>query len=209
MDSHFENYFVKALHDAKINELVETYAKRSYTAKETPPMASEQFDLVLEDPQKNKTIAFEVKLLPIDNEKTQQINTLKQRALENGYEFRLVTIAKPSRYEIEIEWLEQALLQYLMEEPLHEIDELATHVRYESVDVSVDSLRVSEQTAVAKVHGSLTAELQYGSSGDIASDMGLTTSYAFNFTGDLDLDVGHQTVNHANVSIDLSDWDSE
>lgn len=209
MDLRFENYFVKALHDAKINELVETYAKRGYTVKEAPPTASEQFDLVLEDPKNNKIIAFEVKLLPIDNKKTQQINTLKQKALENGYEFRLVTIARPSRYEIEIEWLDQALLRYLMEEPLHEIDELATHVRYENVDVSIDSLRVSEETALAKVHGLLEAELQYGSSSDIASDIGLTTSYTFNFDGDLGLDIGHQTVNHANVRVDLSDWDRE
>ena len=183
MNLRFENYFVKALHDAKINELVETYVKRGYTVKEPPSATSEPFDLVLQDPKNNKTLAFEVKLLPIDNKKTEQINTLRQRALENGYEFRLVTIARPSRYEIEIEWLDQALLHYLIEKPLQEIDELATHVRYESVDVCVDSLRVSEETAFTKVHGSLEAELQYGSSSDIASDIGLTTSYTFNFEG--------------------------
>jgi Predicted pPIWI-associating nuclease len=209
MNLQFENYFVKALHDAKVNELVETYAKRGYRVKERPSTASEQFDLVLQDPMHNKTIAFEVKLLPIDNKKTEQINTLKQRALENGYEFRLVTIARPSRYEIEIEWLDQALLQFLMEEPLQEINELATHVRYENVDVSVDSLRVAEETAFAKVHGSLEAELQYGSSSDIASDIGLTMSHTFNFEGILELDISHQTVNSADINIDLSDWDGE
>lgn len=209
MDLRFENYFVKALHDAKINELVETYAKRGYAVKESSPTTSEQFDLVLEDPRNNKTIAFEVKLLPIDHKKTQQINTLKQKALENGYEFRLVTIAKPSRYEIEIEWLDHALLQYLMEKPLQEIDELATHVRYENVDVSVDSLRVAEETAFAKVHGSLEAELQYGSSSDVAADIGLTTLYNFNFEGDLDLDITHQAIKRASISVDLSDWDDE
>lgn len=209
MNLRFENYFVKALHDAKVNELVETYAMRGYTVKERPSTASEQFDLVLQDPMHNKTIAFEVKLLPIDNKKTDQINTLRQRAVENGYEFRLVTIARPSRYEIEIEWLDHALLHYLIEKPFQEIDELATHVRYESVDVRVDSLRVSEETAFTKVHGSLEAELQYGSSSDIASDIGLTTSYTFNFEGDLELDISHQSINNANLSVDLSDWDGE
>lgn len=209
MNTRFETYFTRALYDAKIDELVDTYSKKGYIVQERPRSRDDGFDLVLFDPNNKKTVAFEIKMLPLDKNKTESIEYLRQSALEKGYEFRLVTIAKPTRYTIEIDWLADALIGYFSEETIQEVEELASHVQYESVEVYVDSLRVTEDTALAEVHGTIDVELQYGSGSDVDSDMGIVMPYSLDFDGKLELEMGSQSINHANIQVDLSGWSEE
>lgn len=204
-----ESYFVKALHDAKIEELRKNYISRGYVPEKTIHQDDGNFDLVLRNEAIGRVLAFEVKMLPITREASDQVKTLKDKAIQLGYDFRLVTIARPKKYEIEIDWLDQALLEHLIGEPLQEIEELATHVVYQHVEVLVISLSITDEQARAQVQGSIDVEFQYGSSSDLARDIGMVSSYSFPFEGELELAISSQSVTAANLKADVSEWDDE
>jgi hypothetical protein len=206
MNQRYENYFAKALHDAKISELIETYSKNGYIAQKNVKTESSEFDLVVRNDSQDRTIAFEVKLLPLTKETRDAIEHLREDANRLGYEFRLVTIARPTRLSIDIEWLDNALFDYLIENTISDIDELATHVQYEDVEITVDAIHVTEDNATANVHGTIDVELRYGSNSDIANDIGFTTSYSVPFEGELQINLSSQTVDDASLRVDLSEW---
>lgn len=204
-----ESYFIKALHDAKVEELRKSYANRGYLPEKKTSPDGNSFDLVLRNQANGRLLAFEVKMLPISREASDQINKLKDRAIQLGYDFRLVTIVRPRKYDIEIEWLDQALLEYIIEQPPREIEGLATHTAYENVDVLVTSLSIAEDQARAQVQGTIDVEFQYGSSGDLASDMGMVSGDSFPFEGEIELDMSSHSVTTANIKVDVSEWDNE
>lgn len=209
MNEHFESYFNKALQDAKISELIDNYTKRGFVVQKTQPENHDNYDLVLRNEAKRQTVAFEVKLLPLDNESKDAIERLRQQAQNMGYEFHLVTIARPTRYSIDIEWLDSALIEYLINNPIEDIGELATHTHYENVETHVEALTIAEDTAIARVHGTIDVELQYGSNSDLANDIGMAASHSFPFEGELELDVTTQSINTADLHVDLSEWVEE
>ena len=206
MTQTLNNYFAKALHDAKINDLVENYLRNGYTAQKNVKSEHGEFDLVVNNEVQNRIIAFEVKLSPISKAAQNAVEALRQDASNLGYEFRLVTISRPVRPSIDIDWLDSALLEYVIENTISDIDEMATHVQYENAEVTVEAIHVSDDSAKATVHGTFDVELQYGSSSDLANDIGLTTSYSIPFSGELELDLSSQTVDNAELRVDLSDW---
>lgn len=206
MTQVFNNYFVKALHDAKIDDLAANYSRNGYEVQRNVKTSHGEFDLVVNNKQQKRTIAFEVKLAPITKDAQKTVERLRQEAADLGYEFRFVTIARPVRPSIDIDWLDTALLEYLIENTIPELDEIATHVQYENIEVSVDAIRVSDDSAKTIVHGDLDVELQYGSSSDVVKDIGFVTSFSVPFDGELDLDMSSQKVSNAKLRIDLSDW---
>nr|MDQ2997657.1 hypothetical protein [Chloroflexota bacterium] len=148
-----DNYLVRALHDAKVEELIDTYTKNGYSIQRDVKSKNGEFDLVVKNDKRARSIAFEIKLLPLRASDKNSIERLREDASNLGYEFRLVTIARPTRPSIEIEWLDSALLKYLTENTVSDIDELATHVRYEHVELTIDAMRVTEDSATANVRG--------------------------------------------------------
>ncbi len=143
MREEFESYFVRALHDAKIRELVDTYSKKGFRIREGSESSDEMFDLLVEDPKTGKITAFEVKVSPVAPEAEAQIRRLLETAQSKDYEFRLVTINRPTRYSITIDWLDDALFQYLIDHPLEELDELSTHTEYDRVSTQIRSIRIT------------------------------------------------------------------
>lgn len=206
MTEKHENYFTEALHNAKIRQLIDTYSKNGFTIQESPQIERERFDLVLYNKETDRTIAFEVKMLPLSDDERASIARLQENAARLGYEFRLVTISRPRRPSIDIEWLDSALLNYLVENPISDLDELSTHTQYEDVEATIEALHVTGENATATVHGTIDVELQYGSNSDLTNDIGYTTSYSVPFEGEVDLDLSTHTVNAAELRVDLSEW---
>jgi len=57
-------------------------------------------------------------VLPISNTELSEIDKYHKKAKALGYDFRLITIAKPKKSTIEIAWLEKALLKYFAVHPI-------------------------------------------------------------------------------------------
>lgn len=206
MDRHFENYFVKALHDAKVEELAETYAQKGFVTQKDFRINGQQVDLWVHDENTHKTTVFEIKLLPLTQEILDQIHQLKHHVEERGHAFRLVTIAKPARYDIEIDWFYSQLLAYIIENPPPTIEEKATHVFYKEVDVDVESIMIEGTDAKIHAVGAIFVNLQYGADVDVASDEGLVRSHVFPLEGSFCLDLANQSITQAEIHIDDSGW---
>jgi hypothetical protein len=78
---------------------------------------------------------------------------------------------------IEVEWFDEALLAYFIENPLAEIDEIATHVSYDDAEATIEAIEIADHQVTVTFNGTLDVEAQYGSNSDIENDIGLMTSY--------------------------------
>jgi hypothetical protein len=92
MNAKFETFFVKALYEAKINELVNTYREKYFSAKKHVQMGDVEFDVVVEQAKKN--IAFEIRVLPLSRTEMSEIDKCHKKAKALGYDFRLITQAE-------------------------------------------------------------------------------------------------------------------
>src|SRR6266536_1394907 len=126
MSTQAENYFIKALHNAKIEQLADNYKQKGFIVDEKA--GDHKFDLVLRNDTTNRVIAFEIETLPLSQDAFQQIQELKDQAKALGYEFRLVTISRPKKPDVEINWFNEALLNYLLSNMPTELQNLAAEV---------------------------------------------------------------------------------
>lgn len=143
----------------------------------------------------------------IDAQVFDTIEQLRTNAKELGYEFRLVTISPPTEYSIKIDWLDNAILDYIIhEEQPSDITEKATHVNYEGVSTDIEAIEIRDNIATVKANGSISVELQYGSDSDQRNDMGLIIPTDFFFEGNFTLNVADKSIIEASIKIDNSDW---
>ncbi|MEZ4866063.1 MAG: hypothetical protein R3C14_32405 [Caldilineaceae bacterium] len=206
MNKQFENYFVKALHDAKIEEISTQYQARGFITQKHPSVNGGQADLVVQNQTSGKQIIFEVGILPLSQEALADISELQQYTEALGHEFRLITITKPTRYEIDIDWFQEQLFSYLIEHPIAEIEEKATHILIEEVWADVESIAIEGTRASIQATGTITVTLQYGSNSEQSTDFGLKLLHTFPFEGEFDLDLAEMAIVNANLRIDDSDW---
>lgn len=206
MDKQFENYFVKALHDAKVEEIATQYQAKGFVIRKQPSINGGQADLVVQNQTSGKQIIFEVGIHPLSQETLERISKLQQHTEALGHEFRLVTITKPTRYEIDIDWFQEQLFAYLMEHPIAEIEDKATHVFLEEVRSDLESISIEGTRASIRVTGTIAVRLQYGSSSEQITDFGLDLLHSFPFEGEFLLDLAEMSIIDATLHIDDSDW---
>jgi hypothetical protein len=204
MREDFENYFVQALHNAKIQELVESYTKKGFLVRDPPNQGDPAFDLLVENPRDGHVTAFEVKVMPLGEASLAQIDRLLEAAKGMNYDFRLVTIARPTRHSIAIDWIEEALFNYLIDNPLSELDELSTHTKYDDVTAEIRSLSIKGAKATVTLDGTIDLVLQYGSASDRSKGDGFVHSEPIPFSGQVELDLPSRTVETADLRVDLS-----
>lgn len=207
MQKYFENYFVKALYEAKIQELIDNYSKRGFIAERNAFVDNQEFDLLLHNSEKSQTLAFEVKIPPVTKDDINKIEQLREKSEELGYNFRLVTVSRPTEYEIEIDWLDEAVWDYVAnQEQPQDIEEKAIHVSYEGVDTHIESITIRGTTASVHATGTIYVQLQYGSNSDVAKNIGMLVKESFPFEGQFELDLTNRSVINASVDVDDSDW---
>ncbi len=186
MIQHFDNYFFKAVHRAKIEQLIETYSETGF--EEENGTNGKTFDLLLRHKTNQKRIAFQVTIHPISKEESAEIDQAESVAKEKGYDFHLVTIVKPRAPTIEIEWLKEKLLAYLSANILVDIKSKieATSITIQELSLFVVSIDIVGQEAQVQVEGTLEAYAWYGST-DAGEEI-------FPFTADLTLNLAEQTI---------------
>jgi hypothetical protein len=206
MRQEFENYFVEALHNAKMNELVDSFRKKGFEIEQEHEIEDNVFDLLVKNPKDGHVTAFEIKVLPLTRDAQDNIERLLQIAKDKDYEFRLVTIARPTKYSVSIDWLDEALLQFILEHRIEELDNLATHVSYDDLSSEIRSMDIEGDNASASIDGTIEIVLKYGSGSDRKKEDGLERTYSVSFEGRVTLDLVEKRVESADIRVDLSDW---
>ncbi len=195
------------MYEAKIQELIDNYSKRGFSAERNAFVDNQEFDLLLHNSDKSQTLAFEVKIPPVTKDDINKIEQLREKSAELGYNFRLVTVSRPTEYKIEIDWLDDAVLDYIInQEKPEDIEGKATHTFYEGVDIDIESMTIHGTIATIQATGKIYVELQFGSGSDLAKDDGLLIDETFPFEGQFELDITNKSVINASIDVDDSDW---
>jgi 3-deoxy-D-arabino-heptulosonate 7-phosphate (DAHP) synthase len=137
MNAKFETFFVKALYDAKVEELVNTYREKHFSVEKQLRIEDVEFDVVVR--QNGKNIVFLVRVLPLSSTEMSEIDKHHKKAKALGYDFRLITVAKPKKSTIEIAWLDKALLEYFATHPQNTGVAYATAVDYQDIETALFS----------------------------------------------------------------------
>ncbi len=203
MHASFPEYVVKAVEQAKVQELTDKYAAQGYEVQRNGSGAA-TFDLVMKHVATGHVVAFEVAVAPISDDDLARIERARQAAKEFGYSFRMITIVRPATPRIELDWLQDRFLEYLLEHVPEELKEKATHVRIVDAGILVTSIEIAEHRAEVLAGGSIGVEQQYGSDSDVAGDVGLVVNEEFPFTAELSLDLATQSILAAHIDIDES-----
>ena len=130
MNKQFENYFLQALYDAKVKQITQTYQEKGFSCKTQVKIDEIQFDVIAKNDK--KIIAFEIQVAP--SQATQKnVEKRHEKAKALGYNFRVITINKPTNPVIAINWLNQALFNYIENNPPEILSLQAYSVHYEQV----------------------------------------------------------------------------
>ncbi len=135
MNAKFETFFVKALYEAKIDEIVNTYKEKYFSTQKHVQIGDMEFDVIVKQAEKN--IAFEIRVLPLSSTDITEIDRYHKKAKALDYDFRLITVAKPKKSTIEIVWLEKAILKYLAVNPIDYNGSTAEQVDYKNVETAI------------------------------------------------------------------------
>jgi len=187
----FNTYFLRALHDAKIADIRKKYpSRKGFSVRQHVEIDKGLETDVLVKKKGAKTTIFEMVTLPILPDKQDKIEKLRQRAIAKDYDFRLIAIAKPIEPSVEIEWLNDALLDYFIENQPKTIDSLAKNAEYEDLETDIQSLSITDEKSSAYVNGNV-----FVNDGEI-------TSHSFPFQGKLLLNLQQKKIEDAQVIID-------
>ena len=185
MNKKFENYFIKALHNAKIEEIKETYRKKDgFSVRKNYKMDDIICDVLVQN--KEKSIIFDITLLPISFAEKERIKKLHAKAETLGYDFRVVAINKPVNPTIAIDWLNQALFNYLVNNPPEVIQSKAYHIHYEQVKTNIQSIEINELDALIHVEGGINVDFQC----QIGEEQSI--SETFPFEGEISLNLAEK-----------------
>ncbi len=202
MKEQFESYFAKALHDAKIEELLRGYRNKRFSAKKNVKADDMEFDVVVE--KNGKAIAFEITAGPLDQRELSRIEKLHETAKSLYYEFRVVTIPTPKKATIEIKWLKDELLRYLRSEEQALDEPPSTHADYEEIrKLTVRSIRITDSEADVSVSGDVSVNLGHTSGPNAEKE---NDHEILPFNGELSLNLCENTIRHARLKIDISYW---
>lgn len=199
MNKKFENYFIKALHNAKIEEIRDIYRKKDgFSVRKNYKLGDITCDVFVQNQE--KSVIFDITLLPLSVEEKERIKKLQAKAKALGYGFRVVAINKPVNPTIAIGWLNQTLLKYLIKNPPKVIESKANQTHYEQVKTEIQSIEINELEALVHVEGGIYVQLNC----DTGEER--LISETFPFEGDISVSLVEKEIKHAKLNIDDSHW---
>jgi hypothetical protein len=193
MNKQFENYFLKALYNAKVEQITQTYQEKGFSCQTLVKRDDVQFDVIAENHE--KAIAFEIQVAPAQA-MLKDVEKRHEKAKALGYNFRVITINKPTNPVIAINWLNQALSNYLENNP-PEIIQSQTHpVHYEQVKTEIQSIEINELDTLVHVEGGIYIDFQ--------CEEDRLISETLPFEGDISLNLFEKSIKQAKLNIDDS-----
>jgi hypothetical protein len=201
MNTEFNTYFLSALHDAKIADIRKKYpSRKGFSVRQHVEIEKGLKTDVLVKKKGAKTTFFEIVTLPVLPDKQDKIEKLRKIAKHNNYDFRLIAIAKPIEPSIEIEWLNEALLGYFVENQQDAIYSMAKNAVYKDLETDIQSLKIADENSSAYVNGSVSVNFNSGVHAEIGDEE--MTSHHFPFQGKLLLNLQKRKIEEAEVIID-------
>ena len=222
---------VRYLESWKIEELFEELTSQGYRVRRPAQDNGPAFDLIAEKP--GWKIAYEVKARSSLRAAGNQINVLRRRASEEGYDsFRLIVASPPHRTDIKIEGFETALASFLAANLPSEIAELIPHeqrkeqefikARY-AIEVAVPPIRIIDlkveqidfdhlklRTDGLRVTGDgvVTFTFEYGSQSHPEGGMTsvLRSDQGFPFRFDVSLDRENRVISAHQITVNTDDY---
>jgi hypothetical protein len=193
------NYLIKALYNAKIEELTQSYRAKGFAPDDK--LAKEgDFDLVLRNEKTGKAVAFAINRTMPDESGVSSVLKLAEKARAANYDFRMVTFHPPTKGEIKIDWFDKALFQYLLDNPPDDLSP-GPPVRCEGVETEVDSIKMVGKKAFVKVFGTIGVSVYF--CGEEFPD-------SFPFEGDFELDLENESVVDAKFfHVDTTEWSKD
>ncbi len=191
---NFTRTFKQALHLAQLKSIKKRYPhKRGYIVRENYPLNDNlQVDLYVKS-KGGKEILFEIFVQSHrEKEKRCKIKQIEKISRQHdNYEFHTVDVLLPALPDIEIEWLDNALFDYLAKHP-DAIGEIAELGKLERVDAEVESLSVNSNIS-AYISGVL----------DVTD--GAAHTLSIHFSGKISLDLANNLVQ----SMEILDVDED
>jgi hypothetical protein len=199
MNAKFETFFVKALYDAKIEEIVKTYQEKLFSVKTHVKIDEVEFDVLVK--QGEKTIVFEIRVLPLSPTDMTEIEKSHKKAKALNYDFRLITIAKPKKSTIVINWLDEALLDYFSaQENTKRI--IPSPVDYQGIETAIQSIEIMDSEALVHLDGNLSINCQYPLEAQTEEYKPELISDRLSFQGKLSLNLSEHKINKADLKMD-------
>jgi len=161
MNKQFENYFLKALYNAKIEQITQTY--KDFSCRTNVKIDDVQFDVIVQTP--DKVIAFDIQVSP-SQEKLKGVKKRHEKAKALDYNFRVVKINKPINPTIAIGWLNQALFKYLVNHPPEVIRSQPYHAHSSQVKTYINYIEINGLNALIQVDGGIYVDFQCGNDED-------------------------------------------
>jgi hypothetical protein len=193
MNKQFENYFLKALYNAKVEQITQTYREKGFSCQTNVNIDDVQFDVIAENHE--KAIAFEIQVAPVQAI-LKDVEKRHEKAKALGYNFRMIKINKPTNPVIAINWLNQALFNYLENNPPSIIRSQAYPAHCEQVKTEIQSIEINELDTLVHVEGGIYVDFQCSEDRLI--------SETFPFEGDISLNLLEKSIKHAKLNIDDS-----
>lgn len=191
-----EDFLSKAIHDARVLELVNVYEKKGYTSELSPTLKGHEFDILFKHSEKDDFL-IEVKVKKhrhrpfMDVRTDKRISKLKRIADEEGIKFRLAYVVTPGRRDIRVQWLEDALKNYIESNPsvLEQKYVLMSHVQ-RIENMGIESIVLDDGTAQVDAQGVLVIE--HPDEYDIELP----------FDGEFELDMQNKQIRQADIFFD-------
>ncbi len=194
--------YLQYLTSAKQAKVAEQLRRAGYQVEEQKREKDTVFDLVAT--KAGRSTVYEFKSAGQPRFSREQLIKLQTVAANAGYryQFRIVVAVPPPRVDIEVEGLEAALFEYLLDHFPSELDTLSSHTLIEAVsDISISSIHVGRGGVQLSGAASVSVQLQYGGSSDSTSSL---DSFPMTFSALVDGNGSVQSVSE--LEIDTSDF---
>lgn len=204
-------YLQKYLHDIAIEQLKDEYSSNGYSVSIEEAIGKYQTDLVARKGDEN--IVIEVKANKLTAKRKKELMHLANYLQKLGnYKFLVVIASPPKEKNIVIDDIEPLLFNEMQEDFPAELIDLSSHTSLDEIsDVVIDEISINHSEIYVKGNGTISVELQFGSSGDQKRGDGFVTSDSFPFEFELNLEynsVGELIISEViNISVDISSYD--
>lgn len=173
-----EKYIRRYMEMALAAQIKDEYREKGYHVETEKPIGNFRLDIYAEKGDDKQMVEISTGFLH-----KERFERLHRFAQEHGMKFKVAIMPKGAfkRADVEIDFLEEKLCEYLNNNLPSEIDELGTHNRVEDIgDIEISVLTMSERNV--ELSGSCTCEafISYDNEGD--TDFTMSFPMTFNLT---------------------------
>jgi len=182
------------------------YKKDGYSVKQGEKIGAYRADLVVR--REDELIVFEFKSGTWNKAKSQKAKGLRAYVVHELHgSFRLIWVSPPREYDIVVDHLEEALVDYISNNLPGEIDSLSTHTLVSGIaDLLVTRVHVGKKQISVAGEAAIEVELIYGSKSDEERGDGARASDTIPFDFEVILNSAFKVIEVLRLEVDTSSY---